>query len=211
MTVSQYVDAGKVKIEFVQFTNSPSGNSASHIIPSPFGAVFTKRKTLVAIHAFSVGSAPTLSTATINGVTAPLLATIAQAGTATHLIGAENPTGTSGNVSFTLSGAATCRIGLWRMTRANSLAPYDSATLAFGFTSTTPQSVQIDVRGGGALWAAISDSGDNPSFASGGSYANVTEAGACEEISTTQANRTVQAAKSSGSTWQGALAALSFR
>lgn len=212
MTVSQYVDGGKADISFIQLVSSNTF-VASHVVPFSFGPLGPRRKTLVAVHAFGA-SVPLLSSSSIGGVPGAVLNTGNEANTALHMIGAEGVPGTSGNVSFTLSNPASCRVSLWSMTRANSLTPIDTALLAFPSTGSTPQNVAIDVRNGGALWAAVSDSGDNPAFVSGvanSNYATASEAGGCENITATQANRTIQVGKTSGSNWYGIIGALSFR
>lgn len=106
------------------------------------------------------GSARTVSTLTVGGVSASLL--IAQAG-GVNTVSAEMwwatvPTGTTGDIVVTFSGGASrCGINWWRLVGAGAAA-YDTGSNTTAGATSLADTLNIPA-GGGAL--AISDNKDN--------------------------------------------------
>lgn len=214
-----------VVVSFVQLSAfSSSGTSIT--VPVSFGDEASGRKIIVAVHlAAGSGSGPVLSSPTIGGVAA----TIFDGGTVSDVndvgvrwIGAEVPTGTSGNVQLTFSTTTAVRLGVWRMTDAESLTKTDSDPTTWGSTES-PQTITTNVTGGGVQFAAASVLQDGGSFGftagisatdynqsiTGSSIIRI--AGGFELITSDEVGRAATLAKSGGGAWRGALAGVSFR
>lgn len=113
-------------------------------------------------------TARTINTVTIAGITATTLVEISGVGQQScGLYIASVPTGTSGTVAFTLSGAASrAGIGVWAITNLVSATPSSTGTS----TNTTTTSASVNIPANGIVIAANYGVGS-----SSGTWTNVTE------------------------------------
>lgn len=206
------LDEDDIPIVFEFLGSATRAASASHTIPFSFGADVAGRKHLLAVH---FAANVTLS-ATIGGVsTTPFVDGNVETIVSLSMRGAENVTGTSGDVVLNFSGSTGVIVGLWRMLDAQSLTPIATALDQFPFTSTTPQGVAIDGLEGGAIWSATTTTtGDLPTFDTGISttdYSGSQWLGGHEILTADELGRSIQIAQTGGGTWAGVLGAVSFR
>jgi hypothetical protein len=200
--------------------------STSHTIAVPFGNVDERRKIIVAVHiAAGPDTGPVLSSPSIGGVAA----TVFEAGTIAGVndvgvrwIGAEVPSGASGNVQLTFNTSTAVRLGVWRLVSGKSLAKIDSDVLTWNGSGATRTVTTNTLRGcvqfaaasilfdGGSFsfTSGITSSGYNQSI-TGSSTARIT--GGFELISADEADRPITLTKSGGAeNWRGALVAFSI-
>lgn len=106
-----------------------------------FGAASADRQTVVCFATTGVNNGGTISSATINGVTATVLVQRLSTSTIVGVLSAANPTGTSGTVSVTLStGKGRAAISVYKLT-GSATGAFDTANAASG----DPISGLIDV------------------------------------------------------------------
>lgn len=210
MTRIQHIGGGPIEIEFLG--SATRAAASSHTMSFSFGADVPGRKHLLAVHF----AANVTVTATIGGVTTgAFVGGNVDTTTSLSMRGAENVSGTSGDVVLNFSGSTGVICGLWRMLNARSLTPVDTALNPFTFTSTTPQGVLIDGMSGGAIWSATTtSSGDLPVFNTGiatTDYSGTQWLGGHEILTAAETNRNIQVAQTGPGTWNGVIGAVSFR
>ena len=229
MTSILYIDGGgPVEVEFVDLHDAGTVLAGGGTVSSvPFGDAASGRKIVIAVHAFSAsGGDPVLTAATIGGVTASIFTgdalTPDTIDPSVWLIAAEVPSGTSGNVGLTFSDAVGVYLGIWRMTDAESLTSTDTPGLVVFGSTTSSQSVNIDVEERGVQFAAASvlHAGGTESFTAGISIPDYIQQfgtgdgdvmGGFELITADEANRVATIAMSGGGNWRGVFATVSFR
>lgn len=221
--------ARPIEAEFMEIPAAGSG-STSYTIPVSFGDEASGRKIICAVHYSALsGSAITLSSPAIGGVAATefppggALVGVLSSHYGVKWIGAEVPSGTSGNVEVTFSRSVAVRVAVWRMVNALDLTQTDHDTEMFSSTSDSPKSIDTDVISGGVQFAAatIYQEGGSFDFSAGISTDDYNESiagsseirviGGFELISADESSRVVSVSKSGGANWSGVLAGLSFR
>ncbi|RWA81494.1 MAG: hypothetical protein EOQ31_31615 [Mesorhizobium sp.] len=193
----------------------------------PFGTEASDRKIFLIVHVqASVESQAVLSSATIGGVTASVVASSVITSVSpvytlkTYLLVASVPTGTSGTVVLTFPNNVWVYLGVYRVVNLLSVTPVDSVISTADHVTT--KSIQVDVVKKGILLA----SGQFYSKKSVNLTAGVTQdystswyadrygQGGSLAVAADQANRTVtftRSTTSDGLVMIGAVLAVSFR
>jgi hypothetical protein len=225
MTSVLYIDGGgPVDVDFIELS-ALSAESTNITISVSFGAAVSSRKIIVAVHFAAVAGSPAITAATIGGVTATdfdgaFFSAVQRIGL--RWIGAEVPSGTSGDVVLTFNTAVVARLGVYRMIDAESITKIDSAASTWSATHSA-QTINNDVEDKGVLFAGstVDLNGGTFSFIAGPASADYNQsitgssdyriAAGFELISADETGRSVTLTKSATATWQGALVSVSFR
>lgn len=147
----------------VSFLGNKATDGSAHSVHTltgvPFGADAGTRMIFLIVHVqASVESQAVLSSATIGGVTASIVAlSVYTAGSPlftlkTYLLVASVPTGSSGTVVLTFPNNVWVYLGVYRAVNLLSVTPVDSATSTAVNAST--KSIQLDVAKKGILFAS---------------------------------------------------------
>lgn len=123
------------------------------------GTAASDRRVIVAVHGVDgVSASPTISSATIGGVSATIICqTTVNARAVTGIIIAAVPTGTTADVSITFSsGLVRAAIGVWTCTGLTSSTAVDSGT-----SGATPGTKTLTTVAGGFAVGAISEFAGN--------------------------------------------------
>lgn len=136
-------------------SSSSTDQSSYSFTNQSFGAAETNRVVIAFCHGARQGTAQTISSATIGGVSATILKQTPSGGTytSTAIIGATVPTGTSGTVALTYSGSLFgCGISVMSLRNVQSLSAASSDSFS---TTTSGTSINYDLTGsvGGIILA----------------------------------------------------------
>ena len=200
--------------EFLQSTTDAANLATYTLTGVNFGAAAANRRILVAFATRSGNAGHSLSSATIGGVSATIVAQhSASVGGGVSLVGiiaADVPTGTTGTVAITLSnGAVRFAMGTYRVQSAAALTVADSAfddTVAGGNAASISTTVDVEK---GILIAVAStfSAGQTLSFSgiANNDFNATVEAGAntasASETIAAPAAQTITATRSSGTDW----------
>lgn len=196
-------------LSFIESKTSTADATTYTITGVDFGAADSNRRVVIGFASRSANSGHNVSSATIGGITATVLAqhtaNVGGGHSLVALIAADVPTGTSGTVEVTLSnGAVRAIIGVYRILANNALVFANSASSSATATST---SVTVSVEKGVLLAVAITfTTGSTLSFSgiandNFDATAESANAGMASELITASASQTVTATRSSGSDW----------
>jgi hypothetical protein len=196
-------------LSFIESKTSTADATTYTITGVDFGAADSNRRVVVGFASRSANAGHSVSSATIGGITATVLAqhtaNVGGGHTLVALIAADVPTGASGTVAVTLSnGAVRAIIGVYRILANNALVVANSASSSATATSTN---VTVSVEKGALLAVAITfTAGPTLSFSGIANddfdaTAESANAGTASELITASASQTVTATRSSGSDW----------
>jgi hypothetical protein len=197
-------------LSFIESKTSTADATTYTITGVDFGAADSNRRVVIGFASRSGNAGHNVSSATIGGITATVLAqhtaNVGGGHSLVALIAADVPTGASGTVSVTLSnGAVRAIIGVYRILANNALAVANSASSSTSTGSST--SVTVSVEKGALLAVAITfTTGPTLSFSGIANddfdaTAESANAGTASELITASASQTVTATRSSGSDW----------
>lgn len=152
-------------LEFIGVRGSSSNTTTYNFSSVSIGAAHPKRRVFLCIvWRSSTGAGRTVSSATINGVSATVHAATSTSGQGneegTNIISAPVPTGTSVNVSITMSGECfDLDFGVYRATNLKDSTPFDTAEN----NNTTGATMSLDIPSEGI--AIGNGNTDNPGTA----------------------------------------------
>jgi hypothetical protein len=196
-------------LSFIESKTSTADATTYTITGVNFGAADSNRRVVIGFASRSGNAGHSVSSATIGGITATVLAqhtaNVGGGHSLVALIAADVPTGASGTVAVTLSnGAVRAIIGVYRILANNALVVANSASSSATATSTN---VTVSVEKGALLAVAITfTTGPTLSFSGIANddfdaTAESANAGTASELITASASQTVTATRSSGSDW----------
>jgi hypothetical protein len=196
-------------LSFIESKTSTADATTYTITGVGFGAADFNRRVVVGFASRSGNAGHSVSSATIGGITATVLAqhtaNVGGGHSLVALIAADVPTGASGTVAVTLSnGAVRAIIGVYRILANNALVVANSASSSATATSTN---VTVSVEKGALLAVAITfTTGPTLSFSGIANddfdaTAESANAGTASELITASASQTVTATRSSGTDW----------
>jgi hypothetical protein len=207
-------------VGFLQYTEITTNLTTYNFATVNFGAADATRRIVIAVH-WGAALNRTLNSASIGGVGATThIDALASASTRVAIISALVPTGTSGTVSLTFSGAcAQCAIGTYRALNETSASPTDTAndlTVASGLVTDT---INVPTNGwvvagasfevGGATtttWTGVTETYDIVAGDSG----IIFKTGGSQTGLSSQTGRTISAQNTDTSAPAGALVAVSW-
>lgn len=209
-------------LSYINTYEDPANTNSYNFAGVSFGAAVPSRRIVIAVHWGDAVNSETLASASIGGVAATIHGqTSASAACRVALISALVPTGTSGTVNITLSGAVDrCGLGVYRAINETSGGPTQvnsDNTASSGLNTTT-----VNVPSGGWVVAATSyvGVGAGQSFTWSGvteqydtAYSdstNVYKTGGYETGLSLQSNRPISSQCSNTSAANGALVAMSW-
>lgn len=145
----------------ITFTDNEdaTGNLTTYTSGSLNSGTATSDRISIAGLSCSSGTAGTprsLSSATINGVSADIISGGTNSGQrdSTYIVAAINPTGTTAVVSFTWSGqCGRASVVLWSMTGRSTTTAFDTATDFNGTSSDPSTTIDIPANGGAVAFA----------------------------------------------------------
>lgn len=227
-----WLDGGPLSVEFIELAALTTAVDDVFTFPVSFGAPASSRKIIVAVHAAGdTDDNPNLLSATIGGVAATIfdggMLSPASPDSGVWWIGAEVPTGTSGNLVLNFDtikeSLAVVRPAVWRLINARSLTKTGSDNQLWNLTGAA-QTVNANVVGNGVQFAAASIllDGGTFSFTAGITTTNYNQSitgtsisriiGGFSLITADEASRAVTVAKSGGAeVWRGVLVTVSHR
>lgn len=142
----------RIPLLSLQAANNDSANLSSYTTGTvSFGTANADRQIFVAV--MGQGATQSLSSASIGGVAATILAQSASANGCCAIIGANVPTGATGTCTFNFSG--TMQRMSFHLFGGNGwiLTPFSIATDG---TLTNPKALSVNVQNGGAIIASVS-------------------------------------------------------
>jgi hypothetical protein len=205
---------------FVQSQTSDANATTYTITGVDFGAADSNRRVVIGFASRSGNAGHSVSSATIGGITATVLAqhtaNVGGGYSLVALIAADVPTGASGTVAVTLSsGAVRAAFGVYRMlsTSAPVLAASTSADTAVTGNASS-LSATVSVEKGALIAVAITFSnGATLSFSGianndfNATVENAANIATASQLITASSSQTVTATRSSGTDWMVLLGA----
>lgn len=192
------------EFDFLQSTGDTTDTSAYTFASQNLGAADSNRYIVVSAVARKAGSAFTLSSITVGGVSATIVKQITNTGTNSNtaaLAIAKVPTGTTGDIVVTWSTTVLrCQINVWRVVGIGSVTAYDSDS-----STANDPSVNLDIPGRGfAVGAALTAAATSVSWtglvedSDSTLESFVTQSAASQEFTSSEVGRTLTADFASG-------------